>query len=164
MVRKMWMASLVLVLLFVMVGVVGAQDVPPLDTSNWPTLDEFLGGQLAEFLRTLDPIRNAPVTIAAIALIKWVVSKLGYNEQISATAISTVVIGVVFAVYVIAQMAGYGGVFADGAALAAVALDGALKVLILLFGQQVLYLGARRLNVPVFGYSRTLPPSAKQAA
>lgn len=163
--RRMWMVSVMaLVLMFVLVGVAGAQDVPPLDTSGWPSLDQFLSGQLAEFLKTLDPIKNAPVTIAAIALIKWLVSKLGYDAKISATAISTVVIGAVFAIYVLAQMAGYGGLFADGAALAAVALDGALKVLILLFGQQVLYLGARRINVPLFGYSRSLPDGAKQAA
>lgn len=145
----------VFVMLFVAVLPALAQDVPPIDTSAWPSLDQVLGGQLNEFLRTLDPVKTAPITIAAIALLKWLAAKAGWGEKISGSAISGIVIAVIYFGYVGLNALGQGETFTQGAPIVAIALDGALKVLVLLFGQQVLYNGAKVMSLPLVSYEKT---------
>ena len=162
--RKYALALLIVALVFV-VPMALAQDPTPGDPNSWPPIGDVLGGLSADILTALAPVLAAPITVAAIALIKFVLKRwLDPDENVSGEAISIVVAVLVYGGWLIAQYTGNASQFVSLAPILAVAFEGLRNVLVLLFGQQVLYLGARRLNVPVFGYSRTLPPSAKQAA
>lgn len=162
--RKSALIMLVIFTLLFAVMPALAQDVPG-DPTTWPPIGDVLGGLSADVLTKLAPVLAAPLTVALIALIKFVLKRwLDPDETISGETISIVVALVVYGGWLLSQYFGYGEQFVSASAILAVAFEGVRNVLVLLFGQQVLYLGARRLNVPLFGYSRSLPDNAKQAA
>lgn len=163
-IQRMVAVALLMMALFIVAMPAFAQGEPG-DPTTWPPIGDVLGGLSTDILTALAPVLAAPLTVALIALVKFVLKRwFDPNENISGETISMVVALVVYGGWLISQYFGYGGQFVSASAILAVAFEGLRSVLVLLFGQQVLYLGARRLNVPLFGYSRSLPDDAKQAA
>lgn len=158
----------VFVMLFVAVLPALAQEPTPTpgDPTTWPPLDQVLGGAFNDILTALAPVLAAPLTVAGIALVKFILSRWYETDtrKVSGEAIAIIVALLVYGGWLLSQYFGYGEQFVSASAILAVAFEGLRNVLVLLFGQQMLYLGARRLNVPGFGYTRSLPEGAKKAA
>lgn len=158
----------VLLLVAVLPALALAQEPTPTpgDPTTWPPLDQVLGGAFNDIMTALAPVLAAPLTVAGIALVKFVLARWYETDtrKVSGEAIAIIVALLVYGGWLFSQYFGYGEQFVSASAILAVAFEGLRSVLVLLFGQQVLYLGARRLNVPGFGYTRSLPDGAKKAA
>lgn len=163
--RKYALALLIVALVFAVPMALAQEPTPtPSDPTTWPPLDQVLGGAFNDIMTALAPVLAAPLTVAGIALVKFVLKRwFDPDGKISGETVAILIALLVYGGWLLSQYFGYGEQFVSASAILAVAFEGLRNVLVLLFGQQVLYLGARRLNVPGFGYTRSLPENAAQA-